>query len=701
MLIGKRISGRYKLLDMIGGGGMSNVYLAHDMILDRDVAMKVLRYDFSNQEELHRRFQREALSATSLTHPNIVNIYDVGEDGDIHYIVMEYVKGETLKEYIQNNSPISPNRCITIMKQLTSAIADAHNNNIVHRDVKPQNILLDEEGKVKITDFGIAMALSATSYTQTNSVLGTVHYLSPEQARGGTATKQSDIYALGIVLFELLTGELPFSGESAVSIALKHLQSETPSIRAILPSIPQSLENVVIKATSKDPRDRYGTAEEMEADLATAMTPERANEEKFVVELDEGATKVLPVIKEPISFDEVSETKKISVKPSVVEDSKDKKKKKKWKVISGVLASMLLIAMIVIIAFPGIFKAEKIEVPNVSNLELAEAIEKLEAEGFIIGEQTKEYSEEIEEDFVIRTTPEAGKLRDEETEISIYISSGKETSVIADYRGRDIDLVKTLLQNQGLKEIKTVEKFSDQPIGIILEQTPEDGTELVPSETELIFTVSKGLDLQTVKDLTGFNEKALSDYENSSGFTIEIVETRNSDNIPSGNVMTQTPSGNTKVEPGSTIEVVISGGPKAKASKLYVKSITIPYEEAPQALAPQAQEVVEDVEEEVVEGNVVDELETEADPVVPEPVLPEPEPEPEKLPPAEVVKQVVRIYIQDKTRTMAEPVEEFVLTKTVERQIKLEISEGQKAAYRIEVNKTTIAEETITYEDIK
>ena len=697
MLIGKRINGRYKLLDMIGGGGMSNVYLAHDMILDRDVAMKILRYDFSNQEELHRRFQREALSATSLTHPNIVNIYDVGEDGDIHYIVMEYVKGETLKEYIQSNSPISPNRCITIMKQLTSAIANAHNNNIVHRDVKPQNILLDEEGKVKITDFGIAMTLSATSYTQTNSVLGTVHYLSPEQARGGTATKQSDIYALGIVLFELLTGELPFSGESAVSIALKHLQSETPSIRAILPSIPQSLENVVIKATSKDPRDRYRTAEEMEADLATAMTPERANEEKFMVELDEGATKVLPVIKEPISFDEVSETKKIAVKPSVVEDSKEKKKKKKWKLISGILASILLIAMIVIIAFPGIFKAEKIEVPNVSNLELAEAIEKLEAEGFIVGEQTKENSEEIEENFVIRTTPEAGKLRDEETEISIFISSGKETSVIADYKGRDIDLVKTLLQNQGLKEIKTVEKFSDQPIGIILEQTPEDGTELVPSETELIFTVSKGPDLQTVKDLTGFNEKALSDYENSSGFTIEIVETRNSDSIPSGNVITQTPTGNTKVEPGSTIEVVISGGPKAKASKLYVKSITIPYEAAQET--PEAPEVVEDVEEEVVEGNVEDELEAEAEPVVPEP---EPVvPEPEKLPPAEVVEQIVRIYIQDKTRTMAEPVEEFVLTKTVERQIKLEISEGQKAAYRIEVNKTVIAEETIAFEDIK
>ena len=257
MLIGKRISGRYKLLEMIGGGGMSNVYLAHDMILDRDVAIKILRYDFSNEEELHRRFQREALSATSLTHPNIVNIYDVGEDGDIHYIVMEYVKGETLKQYIQRNAPVSPKKSVTIMKQLTSAIANAHNNHIIHRDVKPQNILLDEEENIKITDFGIAMALSATSFTQTNSVLGTVHYLSPEQARGGTATNQSDIYALGIVLFELLTGQLPFSGESAVSIALKHLQTETPSIRAINPSIPQSLENVVLKATAKDPKNRY------------------------------------------------------------------------------------------------------------------------------------------------------------------------------------------------------------------------------------------------------------------------------------------------------------------------------------------------------------------------------------------------------------------------------------------------------------
>ncbi|MGB6407256.1 MAG: protein kinase, partial [Planococcus donghaensis] len=201
MLIGKSINGRYKIKDLIGGGGMSNVYLAHDMILDRDIAIKILRYDFSNEEELRRRFQREALSTTSLAHPNIVNIFDVGEDGPIHYLVMEYVPGKTLKDYIIEHSPVSPERAVGIMKQLASALAHAHHNQIVHRDIKPQNILMDDHGNVKISDFGIAMALSATSYTQTNSVLGTVHYLSPEQARGGTANKKSDIYSLGIVMY--------------------------------------------------------------------------------------------------------------------------------------------------------------------------------------------------------------------------------------------------------------------------------------------------------------------------------------------------------------------------------------------------------------------------------------------------------------------------------------------------------------------
>src|SRR3954447_6460663 len=280
MMIGKRLSGRYKILDMIGGGGMANVYLAHDMILDRDVAVKMLRLDFANDEEFIRRFRREAQSATSLAHPNIVNIYDVGEENDLYFIVMEYVEGQTLKQYIQQNSPIQVEETIEIMEQLTSAISHAHQNHIVHRDIKPQNILVDRFSNVKITDFGIAMALSATSITQTNSVLGSVHYLSPEQARGGMANKKSDIYSLGIVMFELLTGRLPFSGESAVSIALKHLQSETPSPRRWNPAIPQSVENIILKATAKDSFHRYSSVEEMEQDINTALDPERLYEQK-------------------------------------------------------------------------------------------------------------------------------------------------------------------------------------------------------------------------------------------------------------------------------------------------------------------------------------------------------------------------------------------------------------------------------------
>lgn len=216
MIIGQKVGNRYKIEKLIGGGGMSNVYLAQDMILDREVAIKILRYDFTNEEELRKRFHREAMSATSLTHPNIVTVYDVGEDRDMHYIVMEHVVGKTLKKYIQEYSPLSPARTVHIMKQLTSAIGHAHDHGIIHRDIKPQNLLVDEEGNVKITDFGIATTLSATSYTQTNSVIGTVHYLSPEQARGGVATNQSDIYALGIVMYELLTGELPFSDRKSV-----------------------------------------------------------------------------------------------------------------------------------------------------------------------------------------------------------------------------------------------------------------------------------------------------------------------------------------------------------------------------------------------------------------------------------------------------------------------------------------------------
>lgn len=319
--MGKKLNGRYKIIGTVGAGGMANVYLAKDLILERDVAVKVLRFDFRDDQDTIRRFKREALAATELTHPNIVSVYDIGEEENNQYIVMEYVKGMDLKHYIHSNFPIPYQKVLDIMRQILAAVAEAHKNSIIHRDLKPQNVLIDEEGTVKITDFGIAVALSQTSITQTNSLLGSVHYLSPEQARGGMATKQSDIYSLGIILYELLTGNVPFEGESAVSIALKHFQESLPSVKDFDHRIPQPLENVVLKATAKETVDRYRTVQEMASDLATSLTPQRINEPKFVPASMMEKTKVL----EPIV--PVAPTVMAEEKAAEAETAKEDKKK--------------------------------------------------------------------------------------------------------------------------------------------------------------------------------------------------------------------------------------------------------------------------------------------------------------------------------------------------------------------------------------
>ncbi|MER1988384.1 MAG: Stk1 family PASTA domain-containing Ser/Thr kinase [Solibacillus isronensis] len=656
MLVGKHISGRYKILKLIGGGGMSNVYLAHDIILSRDVAIKILRYDLSNEEELHRRFQREALSATSLTNPNIVSIYDVGEDGDMHYIVMEYIKGKTLKQYIQEFSPLSAARSVHIMKQLTSAIAHAHENGIIHRDIKPQNILMDEEGNVKITDFGIATSLGATSFTQTNSVIGTVHYLSPEQARGGVATMKSDIYALGIVFYELLTGELPFSGESAVSIALKHLQAETPSVREFDASIPQSVENIVLKATAKDQNHRYSNAEEMEEDLNTCLSLQRVNEPKFMPPVDDGATKLIPIIKDPkpvpVPVQEPStgiteQTVRIDSKPPAEEEPKlsklpkQKKKKRKWPLIVGLLVLLTIGAVVAAV----LLTPNRVVVEDVTDMTVEEAIRILEEQGFVIGEQEERNNEEIESGNIIETNPQAGREREKGTTVDLIVSIGKEMTKMEDFIGKQRDEVKDALEEFNDYEFKE-EYSSDRPAGEIIAQTPEAGEEIHVNETDVVLTVSRGQEQVTVRDLMAFNEANRSEYEKSSGFKVNVTGEEYSDK-PAGEVISQTPKAGTKLEKGGTINVVISKGPKAKQEKFYTNTIEIPYE-----------------------------------------------------PFEEGMEQEVSIYIQDKTRTMAEPVETITITEDTLYTIKLVIVEGDKAAYQIVRDNNVIENKTITYEEL-
>jgi eukaryotic-like serine/threonine-protein kinase len=669
MLIGKRINGRYKLLDMVGGGGMANVYLARDMILEREVALKILRMDFNNDEEFIKRFNREAQSATSLAHPNIVSIYDVGEEDDIYYIVMEYVNGLTLKQYIQKHYPVPIRKALDIMKQITAAISHAHHNGIIHRDIKPQNILIDEQGTVKITDFGIAMALSSTNITQTNAVLGSVHYLSPEQARGGMANKKSDIYSLGIVMFELLTGRLPFSGESAVSIALKHLQSETPSPKRWNPAIPQSVENIILKATAKDSYYRYESVDAMEEDIRSALDPERQNEKPFFIPMDDDATKAIPIItQDSISnYDEtivrghenaadpgdkqaVAKEPEPAAKPEgkKLNSKKKKKIKKRRKRLPVILITtfvvLALLGVMSLTVFPNLFAAKEIKIPSVKNENLDDAMTLLLDKGLAIGNTIKLEDENVQDGKVIKTDPAEGQVVKEGTEVNIYQSTGREKTDVTDYTDMDIDDVRSSLKKMGIKDINITEEYDDSDAGTILSQYPGAGLKIVPSDTVFDFTVSKGPEKITLRDLTKYSKASLDDYEAETGITINSDKAEYNDAISEGLVISQSPSAGTGIEKGSTVSVVLSKGAKEPPPKTVSKEISIDYE-----------------------------------------------------PDTEGKSQLVKIYISDLTRTMKEPADSFSITRPAKRTIELTIPFNDKAEIKVMRDDQVILDEPVPY----
>ncbi|WAA13651.1 Stk1 family PASTA domain-containing Ser/Thr kinase [Fervidibacillus halotolerans] len=649
MLIGKRINERYKIIEMIGGGGMANVYLARDVILERYVAVKILRLDFANDEKFIRRFRREAESATSLVHPNIVNIYDVGEEADIYFIVMEYVEGETLKQYIQSNSPLPIEKTIDIMKQLVSAISHAHQNNIIHRDIKPQNILIDKKGNVKITDFGIAQALTSTTITNTNSLLGSVHYISPEQARGGMTTKKSDIYSLGIVMFEMLTGRVPFQGESAVSIALKHLQSEPPSPKQWNPHIPQSVENIILKATAKDPFYRYDDVLELEQDLLTCLEPDRLNEPPFQIPEDTEPTKAIPIIRDEKTKDVQTESKQLDIVNDNKEEQKTEKKRKKWPIVIASL-SILIVAfsILAVTVFPKMFGPDDVEIPDLTGKVAEDAIEELESLGLEIGSTTKLPSDEIPENHVIRTDPKAGRSVKEGAEIHLFISSGKEKIVLSDYTGRMYDEVLNLLKPRNFKDIKKVEVFDSSEPGTILDQQPESGEEIIPEETELIFTVSKGEETFILADLTNYSVNALKEYADSNGITINMTEEDYHDTIPAGYVISQDIEAGTEIKKGDTVNVVMSKGKEPFPPKTATIQITIPYTGDEENQTPQS----------------------------------------------------VQIFVDDLEHDFTNPIESFNITETKRHSFTIVVPPDSKARYQVVVDGFVIIDEEVDYSDL-
>lgn len=560
-MIGQRISGRYEVLETIGGGGMANVYKARDIILDRLVAVKVLQPQFSKDEQFIRRFRREAQAATSLAHPNVVSIYDVGEDDNTYFIVMEYVEGKTLKELIKEKGPLSVEEALDYMEQMLGAIAHAHANHIIHRDIKPHNILIRHDGVVKVTDFGIARAISSATITHTNSIVGSVHYLSPEQARGGHVTYKSDIYSLGIVLYEMVTGALPFNGDTAVSIAIKHLQSEIPSAKKLNPSLPQSVENIIRKATCKDPLKRYGSVHEMIEDVMTALHPERRDEPPFIEkEDDDEDTKVIPIVRDFDVDDDFDKT--IVPEKNNEENSTKKKKKRNWLLLIAIAIVLFFSSMIAAFTIlPALFKVDEVEVPDVIEKPFEEAEEELSALGLTVEREDVEH-DEIPADHVVRQNPEPGTVVKENATVLLFVSKGKEEIELDNYIGMAIGKAESLLRDLQIDVEKIPEETSDVDPGIVIAQEPKQGEKVVANESTVTLTYSVEPEIR-LTNLVGLDENSVRQYLQNERLRGNFVR-EFSDNVPEGHVIRQTPEPNTSLKEGDLVTVVLSRGQKPK-----------------------------------------------------------------------------------------------------------------------------------------
>ena len=568
--IGKIFAGRYRIIKQIGRGGMADVYLAKDLILDgEEVAVKVLRTNYQTDPIAVARFQREARAMADLDHPHIVRITDIGEEDGQQYLAMEYVAGLDLKRYIKEHHPLSNEEAVRIMGQILLAMRLAHTRGIVHRDLKPQNILLTPDGTAKVTDFGIAVAFAETSLTQTNSMLGSVHYLSPEQARGSKATVQSDIYAMGIIFYEMLTGHIPYDGDSAVTIALQHFQKPLPSVIAENPSVPQALENVVIKATAKKLTDRYQSVAEMYVDLSSSLSYNRRNEPKLVFnDTTKADTKTLPKVPQS-TLTSIPKVQTQSPKPQTAKPSQQTSednyatkpvKKRKFRV-----RYMILLASIVLVAASLIWILSRtpatIAIPDVAGQTVAEAKETLKKANFEIGEEKSEASEKVEEGRIIRTDPDAGTGRKEGTKINLVVSSGKQSFQLSNYIGRkSTDVIAELKQKKVPENLIKIEEeeSSESEEGTVLRQSPSAGTTYDLSKASTItLTIAKKVTSVAMPSYIGssleFTKNNLVQIVGIKEANIEVVEvTTAPSGTAEGTVVEQSPRAGEKVDLNKT-----------------------------------------------------------------------------------------------------------------------------------------------------
>lgn len=588
-MIGSELGGRYELIERIGGGGMALVYKAHDTLLGRKVAVKILRQQFVGDEEFINRFRREARAAASLSHPNVVSIYDVGQDGDVHYIIMEYVEGINLNDKIKQQAPLQIEEAVHIAMQICDALDHAHANQIIHRDIKPHNIMLGKNGRVKVTDFGIARAATSADITQTGAVLGSVHYFSPEHAKGSTQGAVSDLYSLGIVLYQMLTAKLPFTGDSPISVALKHLNDPVTGPRQFNPHIPQSVENIVLKALRKNPAERYASARDMLADLDACLLPEKRDEPKrYHDEADEDTekTRIMPVLRGSDAANARRDPEQSGDRMHW--DGMDDKPKRRFAWIIKPAIWLVVLALVAWAGWIGFGKLQELmqvetkEVPRVIGMPLEQAVAMLEEAGLTVAEPEYRPSDLFAEGIVM-DQDKAGEEANPNWPIGLTVSTGPSTLVMDDYVSRDwltdVRNEMVILEQQGVR-YRMEEVYSEEPEGVVVGQSPVAGEPFDPKVTELVIEVSKGLGTIRMIDVTHQKESVAISMLQRAGFD-DIVVVREKAYAPKDYVFKQWPyEKDDMVDPGEQITLHVSDGLPDEALQTHVLVTVRPVEEA-------------------------------------------------------------------------------------------------------------------------
>ncbi len=609
--LGTMLSGRYEVLKRVGSGGMADVYMAKDHKLNRNVAVKVLKSEYVEDEKFLKKFETEAQAVARLSHPNIVNVYDVGIEDGINYIVMELAEGMTLKEYIRRKGYLSPKETVEISLQIASAISHAHKNHIIHRDIKPQNILVSEIGNVKVTDFGIAKATSSNTVTSTATAMGSVHYISPEQAKGRFSDEKSDIYSLGITMYEMVTGHVPFDHENGVTIALMHLQNEITPPSQIRDGIPDSLEKIILKCTMKKPEDRYQTADELITDLKLVFEDTSGGYVGIVPAIDDSPTIMIDQneLTQRIQTNENDNTQPVEDPDgnAYVEDDDEEEEtgmnskiEKLVIVLAAVVGAIILISIIVfVVKSSGLFKSgksttqstiaatteaggqdttEKYTVDNYIGMSLEAAREAIDNKFKI--NVTEEYSDTYAKGLVMEQDPESDTELEEGKTIKLVVSKGQKTEdkvSVPDVRGKTKSSASSELTAAGFK-VSTKEAYSDDVAkGEVVSQTPSQGSK-VAKNTTVVITVSKGKkEDQTVSvpNLRYYTESEAKQELQRVGLSLGSVLTEYSDSVEKGLVIRQRISSGSKVKKGTAVGIYVSLGPRQTSTTADEEDTTV------------------------------------------------------------------------------------------------------------------------------